>query len=89
MSFARWKNNSKSLALVSWQYKQEAVKVCAAAYKAGQRDGKKQFDELLEAAQKTLRENAHLADGDNCTLKELRDAVHLLFNKTQKPLAEK
>ena len=30
---------------------------------------------LLEAAIKTLKDNLHLCDGDNCTLRELRDAV--------------
>ena len=30
---------------------------------------------LLSAARQTLKENGHLADGDNCTLKALRDAV--------------
>jgi len=30
---------------------------------------------LLLAAAKTLLENLHLCDGDDCTLKDLRDAV--------------
>lgn len=35
----------------------------------------RQRDELLAAATQTLEENGHLADGDNCTLKVLKDAV--------------
>jgi len=31
---------------------------------------------LLEAVDKTLKGNAHLCDGDNCTLKDLRDTYH-------------
>jgi len=30
---------------------------------------------LLSAAKKTLNDNLHLCDGDDCTLKDLRDAV--------------
>ena len=33
------------------------------------------FSGLLEAAVKTLRDNRHLTDGDECTLRELRDVV--------------
>ena len=40
------------------------------AFSVAQRDVSK----LLKAVKNTLAENAHLADGDNCTLKELRDA---------------
>ncbi|MFZ2524432.1 MAG: hypothetical protein WAW87_03865 [Candidatus Ferrigenium altingense] len=36
---------------------------------------REQRDDLLSAAKQTLDENGHLADGDNCTLKVLRDAV--------------
>ena len=32
-------------------------------------------DAVIEAARETLKEQAHLADGDNCTLKRLKDAV--------------
>ncbi|MEK7124899.1 MAG: hypothetical protein AAB864_00660 [Patescibacteria group bacterium] len=35
-----------------------------------------QRDVLLSAIKQTLDENAHLADGDNCTLKVLRDAYN-------------
>ena len=35
----------------------------------------KQRDELLAAAQTTLAKNLHLADGDNCTLIDLKRAV--------------
>jgi hypothetical protein len=31
--------------------------------------------ELVEAVRVTLKENAHLADGDVCTLKSLKDAL--------------
>jgi len=37
-----------------------------------------QRDLLLAAARKTLAENSHLADGDDCTLKALRDAVEAI-----------
>ena len=35
----------------------------------------KRSDDLIKAAIKTLNENLHLCDGDNCTLFELRSAV--------------
>ena len=31
-------------------------------------------NDLLETIRETLRENPHLADGDHCTLKKLKDA---------------
>lgn len=34
-----------------------------------------QRDYLLSAARKTLTENGHLADGDDCTLRALKTAV--------------
>jgi hypothetical protein len=34
------------------------------------------YDKLKGAARQTLAENLHLADGDECTLKVLRDAVY-------------
>ena len=34
-----------------------------------------QRDELVDAIRKTLGENGHLADGDVCTLKRLKDAL--------------
>jgi hypothetical protein len=44
------------------------------------------IDRLIAAAIKTLADNRHLADGDQCTLRELRDAVDGLLvtfkNKT-------
>jgi hypothetical protein len=42
---------------------------------------------LYDAAILTLNENKHLCDGDNCTLKELRDAVskvEKIYNKGEK-----
>lgn len=38
-------------------------------------DAEKQRDELAEAIRLTLDENGHLADGDVCTLKRLKDAL--------------
>lgn len=35
----------------------------------------KRSDDLIRAAIKTLNDNLHLCDGDNCTLFELRSAV--------------
>jgi hypothetical protein len=34
------------------------------------------YHDLLQAAINTIKENGHLADGDICTLRELRDAVY-------------
>ena len=36
----------------------------------------KQRDELLAACLKTLIDNSHLADGDNCTLIDIKLAIH-------------
>lgn len=48
-------------------------------YKDGAWDGyklaKSDMRPLLDAAIKTLQDNLHLCDGDNCTMKSLRDAV--------------
>ena len=38
----------------------------------------KAYQEVAEAARRTLADNAHLADGDQCTLRELRGAVDAL-----------
>ena len=40
-----------------------------------QSEAEKQRDELAEAIRLTLDENGHLADGDVCTLKRLKDAL--------------
>lgn len=32
-------------------------------------------DELREVIRETIKENLHLADGDVCTLKRLKDAI--------------
>jgi hypothetical protein len=40
-----------------------------------------QRDLLLSAARQTLLNNLHLCDGDNCTLKDLRDAVEKIDGK--------
>lgn len=39
------------------------------------------FDELLTAAQATLSNNLHLADGDNCTLIDIKRAVEKITGK--------
>ena len=41
-----------------------------------------QRDALLDAAKKTIAVNLHLADGDNCTLFGLKQAIALCENKT-------
>ena len=33
------------------------------------------YSDLRKAVIETIQENKHLADGDNCTLKRLKDAV--------------
>lgn len=33
---------------------------------------------LIQASKQTLRENRHLTDGENCTLKVLKDAIESL-----------
>lgn len=38
-------------------------------------EAERQRDELSEAIRQTLNENGHLADGDVCTLKRLKDAL--------------
>ena len=40
------------------------------------------YTALLSAARKTITENMHLADGENCTLRELRDAVEMFDGVT-------
>lgn len=50
MSFADWKKRSKLIANFSWMYKGDAEKACQAAYKAGERDGRKQIEaEIVES----------------------------------------
>ena len=36
------------------------------------------YEALLAAAMLTLKNNGHLCDGDDCTLKELREAVEAI-----------
>lgn len=36
------------------------------------------IERLERAIQKTLTENAHLADGENCTLKELKKVMDII-----------
>jgi len=50
MSFAKWKNMSKLLQNFHWMYKKEAERACQAAYKAGERDGRKQVEVMAKAA---------------------------------------
>ena len=40
------------------------------------RETEKELQELREEVRLTLMENLHLADGDVCTLKRLKDAIH-------------
>jgi len=46
------------------------------------REVRQQRDQLLAAVRITLAENGHLADGDNCTLRVLRDAVEAIDGTT-------
>lgn len=39
------------------------------------RETEREFEELREEVRLTLMENLHLADGDQCTLKRLKDAI--------------
>ena len=50
-------------------------------YQAGIERAAEMFNRLEKAAAKTLLENLHLADGDCCTLYDLREAV-LAINPT-------
>lgn len=34
-----------------------------------------EYDDILAAVRQTLEDNLHLCDGDNCTLRVLRDAA--------------
>lgn len=45
------------------------------AYICGHDSASKDYKDLLKAATNTLKDNLRLADGDNCTLYELREAV--------------
>lgn len=40
------------------------------------------YEALEKAAENTLEENLHLTDGDDCTLRELRDALAALKEDT-------
>ena len=55
-----------------WDYYQE---LCKSHGLSGITDAITQRNKLLEAAKKTLMENLHLCDGDNCTLYDLKTAV--------------
>ena len=37
-------------------------------------EARRERDDLLETIRETLMENLHLADGNHCTLKKLKDA---------------
>jgi len=49
-----------------------AAEIIAAAYR-----------ELLEAIHSTIAENLHLADGDDCTLKRLKDVIKFKLPEDQ------
>ena len=53
----------------------ETLAVRFAAFHASERELMDTRDKLLAAAQTTLAKNLHLADGDNCTLIDLKRAV--------------
>lgn len=50
MSFAKWKEKSKLIINFNWMHKQDAISACRAAYKAGERDGRKQVEVMAKAA---------------------------------------
>jgi hypothetical protein len=45
-------------------------------------EAKKENEAMRAAIQETLMENLHLADGDVCTLKRLKDAIGFSLPKT-------
>lgn len=52
MSFADWKNRSKVFSDMQRRLNQysEVTELCRAAYKAGERDGRKQVEEIAKRA---------------------------------------
>ena len=63
---AQFENNEGSL-LISENYEVESEVECL----------KKRVEELESAIRKTIEENLHLADGDDCTLIALKRAIEL------------
>lgn len=53
----------------------ETIQELSARLEKAERDALR----LCEAIRETLMENRHLADGDVCTLKKLKDAIHFEF----------
>jgi chromosome segregation ATPase len=49
-------------------------------------DAERQRDRLEAEIRLTIMENVHLADGDVCTLKRLKDAIGFEFNEALQPL---
>ena len=49
-------------------------------------DAERQRDRLEAEIRLTIMENVHLADGDLCTLKRLKDAIGFEFNESLQPL---
>ena len=49
-------------------------------------DAERQLDRLEAEIRLTIMENVHLADGDVCTLKRLKDAIGFEFNESLQPL---
>ena len=49
-------------------------------------DAERQRDRLEAEIRLTIMENVHLADGDLCTLKRLKDAIGFEFNEALQPL---
>jgi hypothetical protein len=62
MSFADWKKRNKVLKAIHWAHQDQAQAACQAAYKAGERDGRKQ----VEAVAGNAIGLAVLAERDRC-----------------------
>jgi hypothetical protein len=50
MSFANWKKKTKTLNEILWLNRKAVERACQAAYKAGERDGRKQVDVMARSA---------------------------------------
>ena len=68
-------------ALVEWLDKTAWVQQTAQPHELGMHRAdvlQQRIRTLQRAIANTLSENAHLADGDNCTLKTLKDALNAM-----------
>lgn len=50
MSFADWKKRSRLIAEIHWIYQGDAERACQAAYKAGERQGRKDAKQVAMRA---------------------------------------